>query len=70
MPNIMWGVFSQKGTLKAVAPSKWRARLFGESWNSKFHIRPIAIERSGEGTIKYLQIITRDKDRIYTKRTV
>ncbi len=63
----MWGVFNRKGTLKAVASSKWRAKLFGESWNSPFHIRPVCIEYDGEGTIKYMQIVTREKDRLYKK---
>lgn len=66
----MWGVFTTRGTLKACADSKRRARMFGETWNSKFHIRPIVIEPTGKDKFRYSQIILRDKDRIYTPRRV
>lgn len=68
--TIMWGVFTLRGGLKAVAPSKWKARQFGQSWNSKFLIRPVYLEHTGKDKIRYSQIIVRDKDRIYTKKTL
>lgn len=65
---IMWGVFTKKGTIKAVANSKWRARYFGETWNAKFLIRPVYLEATGIDKFRFSQVILRDKDRIYTKR--
>lgn len=71
MQSIMWGVFTKStkrcphGTLKAVAPSKWRARHFGKTWNNEFHIRPVYMEPTGKDRYRFSQIILRDKDRVY-----
>ena len=65
--HIYWGVFTKNATLKAVANSKWRARKFGETWNSPFLIRPIYLEHTGKDKVRYSQIIIRDKDRVYKK---
>jgi hypothetical protein len=62
-----WGVFTLKGTLKAVADSKWRARKFGETWNSKFLIIPVTLEPTGKDKFRFSRVILRDKDRVYSK---
>lgn len=65
MQKVMWGVFSVKGTLKAIAPQKWRARHFGKSWNSPFKIMPVYLEPTGKDKFRFSKVILRDKDRIY-----
>ena len=62
---MMWGVFTSRGTLKAVANSKWRARHFGKSWNSPFKISPVFLEPTGKDKFRFSKVILRDKDRVY-----